>query len=189
MKKILLFLSAVFMCTFAIAATETINWYVDGTVYDTTTCQTGGDITLQTAPAKRGHTFTGWAVALYEFSTLDPSVAGTNYTDNASNKTWATTFPYGLVSGKSLCSVTQGTFAVTGTPDESTGGGQYCWCKATGYTPVGQNIVYENSSSSSWVFDYDRGSASDCASNCAHGCGRRVQDYSAFRRAVFGITQ
>ena len=171
------------------ADTETINWYVDGETYTTTTCQSGGDITLQTAPVKRGHTFTGWAVALYDFSTLDPDVAATNHTYNASAMTWAATFPYGIVSGTALCSITSGSYAVAGTPDESTSGGQYCWCKATAYTPNGSNITYENTSSSAWVFRYDFGSASECASGCAFRCGHDVRSYAGFRRAVFGETQ
>ena len=47
--------------------------------------------------------------------------------------------------------------------------GRYCWCRLT--HPV----------SSLWAFDYVYGSASDCASNCAHHCGGRVRDYVALR--------
>ena len=47
--------------------------------------------------------------------------------------------------------------------------GRYCWCRLT--HPV----------SSLWAFDYDGGSASNCASNCAHHCGGRVRDYVALR--------
>ena len=44
------------------ATTETINWYVGGNVYDTTTCNTGGDVVLPNAPtAPRGYHFAGWA--------------------------------------------------------------------------------------------------------------------------------
>ena len=58
MKRILLFLSAVFIATTAIA--HTINWYVDGSVYHTTTCESGENVTPPTAPEKYGYTFRGW---------------------------------------------------------------------------------------------------------------------------------
>ena len=61
MKKIIFLLTAIFICITAHAKTETINWYMDGTLYDTTTCQTGGDITLPQTPTKYGYTFQGWA--------------------------------------------------------------------------------------------------------------------------------
>ena len=190
MKKLLIFLGMMAMGA-ANADTETINWYVDGSVYNTTSCQSGGNVTLPAQPSKTGYTFVGWEIALYDFSTLDPSVAGNGYTQSAANRTWATTFDYGTVSGVSLCSVTGGTFAVAGTPDESTTGEgtRYCWCKATGYTPSGSNVVYENTSSSAWVSSGGRGSASDCASLCASLCGSAVQYNADFRRSVFGVTQ
>ena len=58
MKRLLLFLSLCFICTAAIA--HTINWYVDGSVYHTTTCESGEDVTPPTAPEKYGYTFRGW---------------------------------------------------------------------------------------------------------------------------------
>ena len=109
MKKFHIFLLMMLACN-AYAATETINWYVDGSVYDTTTCQSGGNVNLPTQPTKRGHTFAGWVVALYDMSTLDYTTDGTNYTYNASAYTWATIFDYGLVSGTALCSVTPGSW-------------------------------------------------------------------------------
>lgn len=45
-------------CTAAIA--RTINWYVDGSVYQTTTCNSGDGVTPPTPPAKYGYTFQGW---------------------------------------------------------------------------------------------------------------------------------
>jgi len=189
MKKLLMVLSLMFI-TESYADTETINWYVDGDTYTTTTCQTGGDITLQTPPAKRGYTFTGWQVALYDFSTLDADVKASSYTRDESTKTWTTTFSYGVVSGQALCSQTIGTYAKTGTPDESGDGEtQYCWCKATGYKPAGDDKVYENTSFSAWVFRYNGSSASGCALDCARNCGAGVQALADLRRALFGITQ
>ena len=58
MKRILLFLSALFIATTAIA--RTINWYVDGSVYHTTTCESGDNVTPPTAPEKYGYTFQSW---------------------------------------------------------------------------------------------------------------------------------
>ena len=60
MKKIIITICAIFIAGFAHADTETINWYVDGDIYDTTTCTIGGDINLPTAPYKYGYTFQGW---------------------------------------------------------------------------------------------------------------------------------
>lgn len=58
MKRILLFLSALFIATTAIA--HTINWYVDGNIFHTTTCESGENVTPPTAPEKYGYTFRGW---------------------------------------------------------------------------------------------------------------------------------
>lgn len=57
----LIILFGVLFCGAAYAATETINWFVDGGVYATTTCESGGDIVLPTPPTKYGYTFRGWA--------------------------------------------------------------------------------------------------------------------------------
>ena len=58
MKRILLFLSALFIATTAIA--HTINWYVDGNIFHTTTCESGENVTPPTAPEKYGYTFKRW---------------------------------------------------------------------------------------------------------------------------------
>ncbi len=57
----LIILFGVLFCGAAYAATETINWFVDGGVYATTTCESGGDITLPPTPTKYGYTFHGWS--------------------------------------------------------------------------------------------------------------------------------
>ena len=59
MKRFLILLTMLFGCT-AFAQTETINWYMDGNTYATTTCESGDDILLPAAPIKRGYTFKGW---------------------------------------------------------------------------------------------------------------------------------
>ena len=58
------------------ADTETITWYVDDSVYDTTTCQSGGDVILPTAPTPPyGYSFYGWTDT-YDFLSIDTSVNG-----------------------------------------------------------------------------------------------------------------
>ena len=60
MKKFLITLCAICISVFASAQTETLNWYMDGNTYATTTCESGDDVLLPTAPTKRGYTFKGW---------------------------------------------------------------------------------------------------------------------------------
>ena len=186
MKKLLMFLFAMFVGA-SYANTETINWFVDGNVYNTSTCQSGGDVNLPTQPTKRGHTFNGWFVAFYDFSTLDYTINATSSTYNAGALTWTAVFPYGTIYGKSFCSVTPGERGVAGTPDENTPDGGQCWCKATGYKPADSNIVYDPTSST-WVFGVSV-SANLCAANCGIYCANYIQTKSAMRQAVFGITQ
>ena len=57
MKRIFVFLM-LFIGTAAVA--HTINWYVDGNIFHTTTCESGDDITPPTAPEKYGYTFKEW---------------------------------------------------------------------------------------------------------------------------------
>ena len=188
MKKLLLVFLLIF-ATESYAQTETINWWVGGQAYQTTSCETGGNVTPPANPTKRGHHFTGWEVALYDFSTLDASIGGTTYFSDASSQTWSVTFDYGVVSGRSLCSVTPGAYGQIGTPAES-GTGNSCWCKATGYIPNGSNIVYENSSASAaWFYRANYSSEVDCPSGCVARCVNSIRNYADLRRATFGITQ
>ena len=60
MKRILLFLSVLFIATAAIAEEITINWGADNKNYTTTSCEIGNDVILPTPPTKRGHIFKGW---------------------------------------------------------------------------------------------------------------------------------
>lgn len=57
MKKIIILCVALF-ATNAIA--HTIDWYVDGQIYQTTTCESGDNVTPPTPPTKHGYTFVGW---------------------------------------------------------------------------------------------------------------------------------
>lgn len=46
---------------------RTINWYVDNQIYQTTTCESGNDVTPPTPPAKHGYTFRWW----YDTSSIE----------------------------------------------------------------------------------------------------------------------
>ena len=69
----------------------------------------------------------------------------------------------------------------------SSSSGQYCWCKMNSYTPSGGSAC--NVASPSWVFGYDIGSASYCATLCASYCAGYVVGIADFRRALFGVSQ
>ena len=211
MNKFLVLMLGLVASNAAFADTETVKWYVDRTLYDTTTCQSGGDINLPTAPSKYGYTFTGWT-GIYDLSTLDTSIKGDvyyaivdtgqcwyrtssmsagsqinctneNFTDLSAGL-WKTKFSYGTVYGTSKCSSTAGTtMGESGNPVDATG--QYCWCYPTGFVPDGEDMLYEPAVSL-WVFYNSSGSTSECASNCAHYCGDLVQGHSAFRAGLFG---
>lgn len=61
MKKLLVVLSFLSICTFAIAQTISIDWKVDGNTYAQNTCEYGGTLTVPaTPPTKYGYTFQGW---------------------------------------------------------------------------------------------------------------------------------
>ena len=77
MKKILMFLFAMFICVGAIA--HTINWYANGQVVSTTSCQSGDNITPPTAPAKTGYHFVRWEPGYTELEYIEST--GTQYID------------------------------------------------------------------------------------------------------------
>ena len=109
---------------------------------------------------------------------------------NKSGK-WGVVFPYGDVSGISVCSTQSGTYANAATSEQSAildsdfaqqsgvGGniGGNCWCKMENPTVSG----------SPWVFGSDYGSTSNCAAGCANLCGSGVRYDAVMRGAVFGI--
>lgn len=118
---------------------------------------------------------------------LDPSINGTGFGYEKSKGTWSTSFPYGYVSGISVClnsNKGQGTGGwmanltdINPDGEEKTVAGsekygRYCWCKAT--HPV----------SSRWVFNSDRGSASSCNSVCAENCGYYTRINEAMRTGL-----
>ena len=118
--------------------------------------------------------------------------AGNGYDQNAPNYgisdpgEWGLTWSNGdKVTGVALCSQTSGTYATTGTPDE-TGSGEtrYCWCKATHYTA--NNAQQCSLSAPAWVFRSADGSAASCAYDCANSCAADVRFDVVFRAASFG---
>ena len=108
---------------------------------------------------------------------------------NKSGK-WGVVFPYGEVSGISVCSEQSGTYANAATDAQSTildneyaqqsgvGGntGGYCWCK----------MENPDNSAARWVFRYSYSVFSDCARSCAYNCANHVRFSADFRGAVFG---
>ncbi|MBE6457508.1 MAG: hypothetical protein E7011_01730 [Alphaproteobacteria bacterium] len=118
-------------------------------------------------------------------------VGGTTYTYvSGASGTWHAVFPYGIVNGVSKCTTVMpentaygwnsGLIATDQSAIENaTAGGQYCYCKMT----------EPNIAASPWVFRYDRGYASYCASDCASYCGNLVHsdyvDGRRFRASVF----
>jgi hypothetical protein len=66
-KKILMFLFVIFTSVnITYADTISMTWLnEDGTTYDTTTCNAGGDVILPNTPSKRGYTFVGWEKISY----------------------------------------------------------------------------------------------------------------------------
>jgi len=186
------------------ANTIRINWDAkNGTTIPAGECTYDSTITLPTTPTKTGYTFGGWTVktgpAQCSLSGLDTSINGgisygflsndgtwSNNTSTYSlteNGTWGITFSYGVVKGEALCSSTNGTFKRTGDPT-TTGGGIYCWCRATSYTANNADMCVV--SAPAWVFGDARGGGDDCANVCANRCAGTVQTNSSFRAVVFG---
>ena len=58
MKKIFVIFGLAFVCITAFA--HSVEWYVDGSLYQTTTCDAGDSITPPTAPEKYGYHFVKW---------------------------------------------------------------------------------------------------------------------------------
>ena len=80
------------------------------------------------------------------------------------------------ISGISQCSSTSGSSTGQKATSLEISGGtddKYCWCKMV------------SPAVSSWVFNYDRGSASNCAYSCANGCANFAARDAAFRSALF----
>ena len=122
-----------------------------------------------------------------------------NYGLTTGSGQWAVEFPYGTVWGMAKCSETSGNNSSETWPESSKSDwlktpsdtvGKYCWCQATGFTATASSYTSgpqcTTAASSLWVFDADRKSSNYCASLCAYRCVQRVQNYAAFRAAMFG---
>ncbi len=164
MKRFVLFLFAIFINIATYAQTETIKWYVNGELYDTTTCESGGDITPPNID-NFGYTFAGWEPAIYDMSTLDASINGTRVGDDG-----CVNFSYGRVCAKGICSPTNGndpTAVANGI--DTTSGGNYCWCRLTSFIPTGETKIYEPLQG---TLVYDRNLSSCKDANCTSDCGQ-----------------
>jgi len=185
-KKLLLFITAIFICGAAIAQTETTKWYIEGELYDTTSCESGNDITMPQVPERFGYTFSGWEPAVYDMSTLDATINGDSTTE--SGKKFKCTFSYGAIYGESLCSPTSNNqWYNNALLDTETGSGRYCWCRIVEFIPVGSSVIYDTLNSP-WEFESDVwGSSQDCAVYCSRKCSGTIKSNTNFRSKLYGI--
>lgn len=184
MKKLLLFITAIFICGAAIAQTETTKWYIEGELYDTTSCESGNDITTPQVPERFGYTFSGWEPAVYDMSTLDKTKKGTSFS-TYSNQKWSTNFDYGTVYGNSICSPTSDNPIEQAEGFDTESGGKYCYCRITEFIPGGDTKIY-SPKYSNWLLLTSFGNFENCASNCTKYCGIcfRDNDYSIRTRLL-----
>ena len=77
MKRFILTLTTIFICTIAYA--HTINWRVGNTILETTTCDSGDSITPPTAPYKYGYHFVKWKLPYTQIEYLEST--GTQWID------------------------------------------------------------------------------------------------------------
>ena len=117
------------------------------------------------------------------------SYLGSRY--NKSGK-WGVVFPYGDISGISVCSAQSGTYLIAATDAQTAildseyaaqagvgkvySGQLECWCKME--NPVDSRWVFENS--------YSGHPTSDCVGGCASRCAFQGKNEKRFREAVFG---
>lgn len=148
MKRFIFLLTTIFICGAAIAQTETTKWYIEGELYDTTSCESGDDITMPQVPERFGYTFSGWEPAVYDMSTLDKTINGSRSSCN-NNTTWQVTFSYGTVYGEALYS------------------NNMCYCRITHFKPTGDYKIYEPLFSG-WVADRN---ATACCGDCKQYVG------------------
>ena len=186
-------------------------WYSDGVQLEVdnsaTSCTYDTAMTLPTNPTKAGYEFNGWKIRVLPClipSTLvsTQGVANGEYPLNGGNYVahnniplatyeisepgeWGVTWNSGdKVTGVAFCSTTNDgkSYYQTGNPG-TTGGGTYCWCKATHYTPSGNSRCAL--SSPVWVL-YRSQSDANCATYCAARCSSEVSAYQNFKTALFG---
>ena len=77
MKRLIFLLSVLLLSDVAFA--KTINWYVGGSIYTTTTCSSGDSVTPPTPPTQYGYTFIRWRTSYTPIEYLESS--GTQYID------------------------------------------------------------------------------------------------------------
>ncbi len=184
MKWPFLFVFAMFVSIVVHAQTETIKWYVNGVLYDTTTCESGGDITPPNID-NFGYTFTGWEPAIYDMSTLDASIDADSYTKNGVN--FKVVFSYGTVYGESLCSsTTNAEWYANANLNTTNGSGVYCYCRLTEFMPVGSDKIYETLSSH-WVYFKRASTQNDCNAYCPniYCASQGLKTDSTFRSKLY----
>ena len=91
---------------------------------------------------------------------------------------WKVKFDYGLVRGKSACSINSNKL---GNLDEKTG--PYCWCKVIQYTP---NEGTAKNLSLSWVYEGTKyKDTGGCLKYCAQDCAESIRAFSDERQKMF----
>lgn len=172
-----------------LAQTETTEWWVNGEIYATTSCETGGDIsTPPQNPTKKGHTFQGWETAVYDMSTLDVSINATDGSSKNGGNNWVLKFSYGSVYGERLCLSTKPTSIgwYTNVMELDTKSeGQYCYVRVTEFIPVGSTKIYEPLNSPI-VFYQDMSSVSNCKTWCLMAHVNFYRDIE-MRRKIFAV--
>ena len=94
---------------------------------------------------------------------LDPQIAGTVISNDTTNKTWSTQFPYGVISGIGTCSNVVNSTAGTPATDQTAISvtnttGAYCYCKML--RPFESQWIF--------IFKYVHSGACSASCNCAN---------------------
>ena len=114
----------------------------------------------------------------YDTSTPNASPAGTVL--SSGNGKWSVEFPYGILSGHSICvsasgstrgQTTSGSGHVAVTGEEA--GGKYCWCQMDSLAP------------SVYTYSYTAASESACNTNCPSKCATNIAQYEDMRTGLF----
>ena len=146
MKKLLVFLCAMFAGVVAFAQTINVTWKADNTTYATNTCEYGGTLTVpSTPPTKYGYTFQGWDS--YTFLEYIEST-GTQYIDTGAT----ITSTYQRVVSKFSTDSTDSDLRVFGSQDQSGNCAIVPWPAITpkypwGYLAVGTSWYKPNGQS------------------------------------------
>ncbi len=155
MKKFFVIFGLVFVCITAFA--HSVEWYVDGSLYQTTTCDAGDNITPPVAPAKYGYSFAGWALYT-ELEYIEST--GTQYIDlgrkvrsDYTYKTkvaWTRFGPYTLMSSKEYSDWMQGKYL--GIP--YTDGTNKAWYSRSG-TDTDYGTIKKFNATANTIYDID----------------------------------